>query len=94
MAYSIRPTGNRLIVKTIDSEIKSDAGIYLPTAYSSYRMGSVLAVGPGKKNSEGVIIPMDIAVGDTVCFWSHTGKEIDSDTFILEEEEVWGIEIK
>ena len=57
----LRPLGDRVIVKRIDSETKTASGIVIPDAAAEKPdQGEVLAVGPGKKNDKGDIGVMSV----------------------------------
>ena len=61
----IRPLHDRVIVKRLESERTTAAGIVIPdSAGEKPDQGEVLAVGPGKRDDSGKIIPMDVKVGD------------------------------
>ena len=65
----IRPLHDRVIVKRLESERTTAAGIVIPdSAGEKPDQGEVLAVGPGKRDESGKIIPMDVKVGDRVLF--------------------------
>ena len=65
----IRPLHDRVIVKRLESERMTAAGIVIPdSAGEKPDQGEVLAVGPGKRDDSGKIIPMDVKVGDRVLF--------------------------
>ena len=56
--------------------------------------GEVIAVGPGAKNEDGKISPMDVKVGDIVLFgkWSGTEVKIDNKEYsIMKESDIMGI---
>src|SRR4029077_520014 len=65
MATRIRPLADRLIVKRVeDQEQKSAGGIIIPdTAKEKPQEGKVVAVGRGKLNEEGKVIPLDVKAG-------------------------------
>ena len=57
----IRPLHDRVIVKRLESERTTAAGIVIPdSAGEKPDQGEVLAVGPGKRDDAGKIIPMDV----------------------------------
>ena len=63
---NLTPLGDRLIVEPLEEEQTTIGGIVLPdTALEKPQRGSVVAAGPGARNSEtGERIPMDVAEGD------------------------------
>jgi chaperonin GroES len=53
------------------------SGIVIPdTAKEKPNQGEVIAVGPGRRDDDGKIIPMEVAVGDRVLYAKYTGQEI------------------
>ena len=62
-----RPLHDRVLIKVLDSEEKTAGGIIIPdTAKEKPQEGVVMAVGPGAKNEDGKIAPMDVKIGDIV----------------------------
>lgn len=77
MAISLKPLGNRVVVKPIEEEEITAGGIVLPeTAKEKPQKGEVLAVGDGERDDSGKRIPLDVSVGDTVLFAKYAGTEI------------------
>jgi chaperonin GroES len=96
MATRIRPLADRLIVKRLEEqEQKSVGGIIIPdTAKEKPQEGKVVAVGKGKVNEDGKVIPLDVKAGDRILFGKYSGSEIKIDGeehLILREEDVLGI---
>jgi chaperonin GroES len=90
---NLTPLGDRLIVEPLEEEQTTIGGIVLPdTAVEKPQRGSVIAAGPGARNSEtGERIPLDVAEGDTVVFSKYGGTEIrveGTDYLILRESDV------
>ena len=82
----LRPLADRVIVEPMEEEEITAAGIVLPeTAKEKPQKGTVLAVGPGKKDDQGKIIPMEVKVGDVVLYAKYGGTEVklDSDRKVL-----------
>ena len=90
-----RPLHDRVVVKRIDAEDKSAGGIIIPdTAKEKPSQGEVIAVGPGGRDENGKLIPIDIQVGDRVLFgkWSGTEVKIDGvDYLIMKESDIMGV---
>ncbi|MBL0402773.1 co-chaperone GroES [Microvirga aerilata] len=90
-----RPLHDRIVVKRIDAEQKTAGGIIIPdTAKEKPQQGEVIAVGPGARNEQGQIVPLDVQVGDTVLFgkWSGTEVKIDGeDLLIMKESDIMGV---
>ena len=96
MAVHIRPLRDRLIVKRIEEgEQKSAGGIIIPDAAKEKpQEGKVLAVGKGKVNDDGKVLPLDVKAGDRILFGKYSGSDVTVDgeeCLILREEEVLGI---
>ncbi len=71
----IRPLQDRVIVKRLEEEEKTKGGIIIPdTAKEKPQEGKVIAVGKGKTNEDGKVIPLDVKVGDRILFWKVFGK--------------------
>ncbi|MEK6614387.1 MAG: co-chaperone GroES [Deltaproteobacteria bacterium RIFCSPLOWO2_02_56_12] len=91
----IRPLQDRVIVKRIAEEEKTKGGIIIPdTAKEKPQEGRVVAVGKGKVNEDGKIIPLDVKVNDRVLFGKYSGSEINIDGeehMIMREEDILGV---
>ena len=79
-----RPLHDRVLIKVLDSEEKTAGGIIIPdTAKEKPQEGEVVAVGPGSKNEDGKLTPMDVKVGDIVLFGKWSGTEVKIDGCLL-----------
>ncbi len=77
MATTIKPLGQRVLVKRLEAEEVAAGGIIIPdTAKEKPQQGEVVAVGIGRRSDAGELIPMDVAVGDTVVYSKYGGTEI------------------
>ena len=89
---TLKPLGDRLIVKAVEEEETTASGIVLPdTAKEKPQRGRVLAVGPGGRNDKGEIVPMEVAVGDEIIYSKYGGTEIrlgSDDYLILRESDI------
>lgn len=74
----IRPYGDRLVIQAIEEVETSHSGIVLPDTVSKEKpqKGKVVAVGPGKRDDSGKLIPMEVKDGDTVIFTKYGPHEI------------------
>jgi chaperonin GroES len=90
-----RPLHDRVVVRRIDAEEKTAGGIIIPdTAKEKPQQGKVLAVGPGARDEQGRLQPLDVKVGDVVLFgkWSGTEVKIDGEELlILKESDLMGV---
>ena len=91
----IRPLGDRILVKRIKEEEKTKGGIIIPdTAKEKPQEGKVVAVGKGKTNEEGKLIPLEVKAGDKILFGKYSGSEIKlegEEHLILREDDILGI---
>ena len=91
----IRPLQDRVILKRIAEEEKSSGGIIIPdTAKEKPQDGKIVAVGKGKLDDEGKVIPLTVKVDDRVLFGKYSGTEINMDGeehLIMREEDILGI---
>ncbi|MFZ5712155.1 MAG: co-chaperone GroES [Bradyrhizobium sp.] len=90
-----RPLHDRVLVRRIDAEEKTTGGIIIPdTAKEKPQQGEVIAVGPGGRNKQGQLVPLDVKVGDRVLFgkWSGTEVKIDGEELlIMKESDLLGV---
>jgi chaperonin GroES len=90
-----RPLHDRVVVKRIDAEEKTSGGIIIPdTAKEKPQQGEVVAVGPGGRDENGKLIPIDLKPRDRVLFgkWSGTEVKIDGvEYLIMKESDIMGV---
>jgi chaperonin GroES len=90
-----RPLHDRVVIKRIEAEARTPAGIIIPdNAKEKPQQGEVVAVGPGGRDDSGKLIPIDVKAGDRVLFgkWSGTEVKIDGDEYlIMKESDVMGV---
>ena len=95
MAVNLTPLHDRVIVKRIEEKESVRGGIIIPdTAKEKPQEGKVVAVGKGKANDEGKVMPLDVKAGDRILFGKYSGTEvkIDGDEhLIMREEDILGI---
>ncbi|MVT55167.1 co-chaperone GroES [Bradyrhizobium yuanmingense] len=95
MCMHFRPLHDRVLVRRIDAEEKTAGGIIIPdTAKEKPQQGEVIAVGPGGRNEQGQLVPLDVKVGDRVLFgkWSGTEVKIDGEELlIMKESDLLGV---
>jgi chaperonin GroES len=92
---TIRPLGDKVVVKPADSEEKSAGGILLPdTAKTKPQEGTVIAVGNGRVLDSGERHTLAVKVGDVVVYSKYGGTEfkLDGDTVvILDEDQIYAV---
>ncbi len=90
-----RPLHDRVVVKRLEGEEKTKGGIIIPdNAKEKPQEGEVVAVGPGGRDDNGKLTPLDVKAGDRVLFgkWSGTEVKIDGqDLLIMKESDIMGI---
>jgi chaperonin GroES len=94
--FRIRPLADRVVIKPADREEKTKGGIFLPDTASKERPmeGTVLAVGEGRRDDSGKIVPMSVSVGDKVLFAKYSGTEFkidDVEYLIMAEKDIMGV---
>lgn len=74
---SLRPLGNRVLVRRLEQEEKLKGGILLPdTAKKKQERAEVIAIGTGKKDKNGQLIPIPVKVGDVILMEKYSGQEV------------------
>ncbi|GAB4364305.1 MAG: co-chaperone GroES [Oricola sp.] len=90
-----RPLHDRVVVRRVESEEKTAGGIIIPdTAKEKPSEGEVVSVGPGARDENGKVQPLDVKAGDRVLFgkWSGTEVKINGeDLLIMKESDIMGI---
>lgn len=90
-----RPSHDRVLVRRLDAEERTAGGIIIPdTAKEKPQEGEVIAAGPGGRNEQGQLVPLDVKVGDRVLFgkWSGTEVKIDGkELLIMKESDLLGV---
>ncbi|MBI2755606.1 MAG: co-chaperone GroES [Chloroflexi bacterium] len=89
MATTLKPLGDRVVVKPKAKEDITKSGIVLPdTASEKPQEGTVLAVGPGRIMDNGKRVDLEVKTGDTVLFAKYAGTEvkIDGDELLVVRE--------
>ena len=91
----LRPLHDRVIVKRLEEERKSAGGIVIPdTAAEKPSMGEIIAVGPGKTDDNGKLIPAGVKPGDKILFGKYSGQEFKldgTDYLHMREDDIIGI---
>jgi chaperonin GroES len=83
------------VVERLESDAKSKGGIIIPdTAKEKPMEGKVISVGPGARDENGKLQPLDVKKGDRILFgkWSGTEVKLDGkDLLIMKESDIMGI---
>ena len=90
-----RPLHDRVVVERIDAEAKTTGGIIIPdTAKEKPQEGEVISVGPGARDDNGKVQPLEVKAGDRILFgkWSGSEVKIDGeDLLIMKESDILGV---
>lgn len=89
----LRPLSDKVIVTSSSKEEKTASGLVLPDTASKERpeQGTVVAIGPGRVDDSGRIIPMSVKVGDKVMFKKYSPDEVKVDEkeyLVLSESDI------
>jgi len=92
---SIRPLGEKVLIKRLEAEDVTSGGIVLPdTAKEKPQKGIILAVGDGKLLEDGKRAKFQVAKGDKVLFASYGGTDIKvggEDFLLMDESDILAI---
>jgi chaperonin GroES len=88
----LRPLHDRVIIKRKAQETETASGLLIPeSAAEKPDQGHVVAVGPGKRDDNGKIVPLEVRVNDHVYFGKYAGQTIKlcgEEMLILREEDI------
>ena len=87
---NLKPLSNHVFIEPLEEEKTTKSGIVIPDTVKEKPMkGKVMAVGPGKYNEDGELIPMSVKVGDIVLFKKYGPDEIEIDgkKYLVGDEE-------
>lgn len=91
----VRPLQDRVLVKRMEEETKTAAGIIIPDSNKEKpAQGKVMAVGTGYRLNDGKVRALDVKEGDTVIFGKYAGSEIKvdgSEYLIMKEDDILGV---
>jgi chaperonin GroES len=82
----LKPLGNRVLVRRLEAQETLKGGIILPdTAKKKQESAEVLAIGTGKNDKNGNLIPMPVKVGDIILLEKYSGQEVtlDGEEYII-----------
>ena len=91
----VRPLHDRVLIQRLEEAEKTKGGIIIPdTAKEKPIQGKVIAVGKGKVNDDGKVIPLEVKEGDKILFGKYSGTEVkidDEEHLIMREEDILAI---
>jgi chaperonin GroES len=92
---NFRPLHDRVVVRRLEEDERTAGGIIIPeTAKEKPMQGEVIAVGPGERNEQGKVTPLDVKAGDRILFGKWSGTEVKMDgeeLLIMKESDIMGI---
>jgi chaperonin GroES len=92
---SFRPLHDRVVLRRLTAEEKTAGGIIIPdTAQEKPTEAEVIAVGPGARNEQGQVVPLEVKLGDKVLFGKWSGTEVklnNEELLIVKEANILGI---
>jgi chaperonin GroES len=91
----IKPLGDRVLVQPVKDQEQKKGGIIIPdTAKEKPQEGKVIAVGTGKLDDNGKLIPFNVKKGDKVLMPKYGGTEVkidDEEYQIVREEDILAV---
>ena len=91
----LRPLHDRVLVRRLEDNETMRNGIIIPdSAKEKPQQAEVVAVGKGKLNDDGELVPMTVKSGDRILFGKYSGSDIklEGDEYlILREDEILGV---
>lgn len=92
---AFRPLGNRVLVRRLEPEETLKGGIILPdNAKKKQEQAEVVAIGTGKKDKNGQLIPIPVKNGDIVLIEKYSGQEVtlnDEEYIIVRSDDLIAI---
>jgi len=76
---NLKPLSNHILLEPLAEEKVTKSGIVLPETAEKERptQGKIVAVGPGKRNDKGELVPMAVKAGDMGIFKKNGPDEIE-----------------
>jgi chaperonin GroES len=91
----VKPLGDRVLVRPVEQDEVKKGGIIIPdTAKEKPQEGKVIAVGTGKRDDDGKLIPFNVKKGDRVLMPKYGGTEVKIDDVeyqIVREDDILGV---
>ena len=92
---NVKPLGDRVLVQPLEQDEVKKGGIIIPdTAKEKPQEGKIVALGTGKRDEDGKLIPFEVKKGDRVLISKYGGTEIKidgKDYLIMREEDILGV---
>jgi len=96
MDVTLKPLADRVVIEPLAQEEVTAFGIILPeTAKEKPQKGTIVATGPGKRDDKGVLVAMEVKVGDVVLYAKYAGTELKLEggkqVLVLRESDILAI---
>ena len=92
---NVKPLGDRVLVQPIEQAEAKKGGIIIPdSAKEKPQEGKIVALGTGKRDDDGKLVPFTVKKGDRVLISKYGGTEIKidgNDYLIMREEDILGV---
>jgi chaperonin GroES len=92
---NIKPIGDRVLVEHLEEKEQVRGGIIIPdSAKEKPQEAKVIAIGTGKKDEDGKVLPFEVKVGDRVLISKYGGTEVkieEKKYTIVREDDILGI---
>ena len=92
---NIRPLDDRILIRRKEAKTTTTGGLYIPAAaQEKSNLAIVVAVGPGRIHSDGVLRSLNVEVGQTVLIGKWQGSEVKmngEDYLILKIDDVLAV---
>ncbi|MSQ32255.1 MAG: co-chaperone GroES [Dehalococcoidia bacterium] len=92
MAKKLEPLGSRILIKPVKIQEKTKSGLFLPDLVKEVpQEGTVIAVGPGRRNDKGLRIPVEIKTGDHVIYAKFSGTQYQDeaqDYYLIDDSQI------
>ncbi|CAB9503053.1 10 kDa chaperonin [Seminavis robusta] len=94
LARTLKPLGDRILVKRAPKELQTASGIYLPADKTKDpNEGEVVAAGPGERDVTGTLHATSLQSGDKVLLPEYGGSKVtieDQELFLFRESDILG----
>jgi chaperonin GroES len=81
-----QPLGNRVLVRRLEAQETLKGGILLPdTAKKKQEQAEVVALGTGKNDKKGNLMPMPVKKGDIILMDKYSGQDVtlEGDDYVI-----------
>lgn len=90
----LKPLYDRVLLEAMKAETETASGIILPESNEEPSLAKVVAVGDGKHDKDGNLIPMDVSVGDVVVYKKYATTDItykEKDYLIIDMKDILAV---